>query len=153
MQWVMDRWTSRRMMIPTCLQIFMMRSSIRISSFTQTFSGSECFPFLPALHFSGFTSYRNSFQTWSLASPPLFLLLCFFFNIAVSNWSSQWPPRRANKTGPQENNATCYPHMPSSSHLWPADQLTGTCWSINKHICLAAVSWSVGPTATPPQTE
>lgn len=65
-------------MIPTCLQIFMTRSSIRISSFTQTFSGSVCFPFLPALHFSAFTSYGNSFQTHLWHPHPSFFFYASF---------------------------------------------------------------------------
>lgn len=152
MQWVMDSRTPRRMVIPMYLQIFVSCSSIRISSFTQTFSGSVWFPFSPVMYLTVFTSCRNSFQT-RLASPPLFLSLCCFFNISVPNFSSQWQqvlwlPRRASKVGPQENNVACCPRLSSSFYLW-----TGTCWNINKHVSLAAVSWSASPTATPTQTQ
>lgn len=102
--------------------------------------------FLTSPTFFCFHLLQKSFPNSSLASPPLFLFFVLLFRYCISNWSSQWqrlcwPTRRANKSGPQENNTACCPCVPSLSHLWPADQLTGTCWSINKHIYLTAVSW------------
>lgn len=83
--------------------------------------------------------FLNSSLTFPHSLLCLFLYCCFqliFPKAAAAFTAQQSQQHRAS--GKQH---CCCPRVPSSSHLWPADQLTGTFWSINKHICLAAGSW------------
>lgn len=139
-------------MIPTCLQIFVSCSSIRISSFTH---------FLAQY---AFLSYQSCILLFSPLAGILSKLISnlhpsFFYHAAFSiflfptnlpNGSSCFgfskePARWGLRKTMLPATRVCHPHSICGLR-------TGTCWSINIHICLAAVSWSVSPTATSTRT-
>lgn len=129
-----------------------MHSSIRISAFTQTFSGSVCFAFLP---------YIFLFSPLTEILSKLISHIPTFFTVLV-------PVLLFPTDLPKSSSCFHCPAKPTTQGLRKAALLLPTCavlitsvarrsadWYFlkHKHICLAAGSWSVNPTATPTKTE
>lgn len=113
------------------------------------FSGSICFPFLPVLYLAvSPLAGILSKLIWNL-HPSFFYYTAFsifLFPTNLPNGSSCFgfskePARWGLRKTMLPTTRVCHP-------LSICGLRTGTCWSINIHICLAAVSWSLSPTAT-----
>lgn len=136
MQWIMGSWTSRRMVIHTCLQTFMTCFSIRILSFTQTFSGSICLPFLPALYFPVFSCYRISSQTHLSHSTPVSFIVLLFqyccFQLIFPMVTAALASQNSQQVWASEKQPWLLPMCAILITSVACTSTDGTCWSINK---------------------
>lgn len=142
MQGITDIWTSRKMVIlanlPTCLHhaLFCQDLSFHIFWFSVI-----CFL---ALHFSVDTEFFSKLISYISTSR---YLLCFFlyccFQLIFPKATAALTTYQSQQHRVSGKKHCCCPHVLSSSHLWPADQLSGTCWRASKHFCLAARRWNM----------
>lgn len=142
MQCITSRGTSRKMVVPTYMPTNLHHALFRQDlKFHKNIFWFSMICFL-ALHFYVVTSYRHFFSKLISYISTFLYLLCFFlyccFQQIFPKATAALTAQQSQHHGASGRQHYCCPHMLSLSHLWPKDQLTGTCWRANKHICLAA---------------